>query len=65
MQMSNIQAIFWFIGLLLAIQAIRVTFGWAGLVAMFPEGKRWWMFPVQILSLVFFAVIIRLNPFWV
>lgn len=54
--------ILWFIGLLVSIYAIFVTVGMQGLVGMFPEGKRWWHLPSQLLSLAVFSIFVLYHP---
>lgn len=61
--MSAVLGISWAIMLIIAAQAIRVTYGNAGLVAMFPEGRRWWMPWSRLLALAVFAAVVLWNPF--
>jgi hypothetical protein len=61
--MSALLAIGWFISLYVSVAVVFHTIGWSGLVRMFPEGWRWWQFPVQLLSLAFFAAVVLNHPF--
>lgn len=61
--MAALIVIAWFVCLLLSIWLVFNFVGAAGLVRMFPEGWRWWLLPVQWLSLAFFAAMVLINPF--
>jgi hypothetical protein len=64
--MSPIEAakvIGWFIGLIISIISVFQFVGISGIVNMFPEGRRWWMLPTQLLSLVIFAIVVLYHPF--
>ena len=52
----------WVIWLWLSIGLVFDLVGLRGLVQMFPEGKKWWLLPVQIASLAFFALAVLFNP---
>lgn len=60
--MHAVKAIGWFILLVVSILAVFEVVGWSGLIRMFPEGKRWWILPVQLLSLACFAAVVYFNP---
>lgn len=62
--MEALKAIGWFLALLISVWIVFETVGVRGLVRMFPEGRRWWMFPVQLSSLALFAAVIHFNP-WI
>ena len=55
--------ILWFVGFVLSMVLVFEFIGFRGLTNMFPEGRRAWHFPVQILTLVFFASMVLYNPF--
>ena len=55
--------ILWFIGFVLSILLVFEFVGFRGLVNMFPEGRRAWHLPLQLLTLVFFAAMVLYNPF--
>ncbi|WP_458717029.1 hypothetical protein [Pseudomonas gregormendelii] len=61
--MTAALGIFWFVGLLLSIYAIFQTVGSAMMVNFFPEGRRWWQFPSQLVSLAVFAAFCINHPF--
>lgn len=61
--MLALHGIVWFICLLLSTFAVFQTIGMAGMVSFFPEGRRWWQFPVQLLSLTCFAFVVLYHPF--
>ena len=61
--MSAFKDIMWFVGTIASITAIFELVGFSGLVRMFPEGRRWWQFPAQLLSLAAFAALVLVNPF--
>lgn len=62
--MTELMAILWFIMLLLSVAAVFNFIGSALMVQFFPEGRRWWQLPAQLLSLAFFGAMVLLNPFW-
>jgi len=55
--------IVWIVGMLFSLVFIYMTIGYTGLCCMFPEGKRWWHTPSELLSLSFFAALIHFHPF--
>ena len=55
--------ILWFLGFALSIHLVFMFVGFSGLTNMFPEGKRVWHLPAQLLTLVFFAAMVLYNPF--
>ena len=61
--MISLWAIGWFIIWLLSIWFIFAFVGMSGLVNMFPEGRRWWQFPVQLASIFFFGIMCIIHPF--
>jgi len=61
--MNAITAIGWFIALIVSIMCIFSMVGMHGMVSFFPEGRRWWQFPVQLASLALFAVVVINHPF--
>ena len=60
--MAHLFAIGWALWLLAAALGIYGTVGNAALVAMFPEGKRWWHFPSEVIALCHFALVVLYNP---
>tara|TARA_Y100000310_G_scaffold321546_1_gene379311 strand:+ start:2656 stop:2838 length:183 start_codon:yes stop_codon:yes gene_type:complete len=56
-------AILWFLWLLFSIYLIFEFVGMSGLVSMFPEGRRWWHLPSQLLSIGHFAIVVLFHPF--
>jgi hypothetical protein len=61
--MSASLAIGWAFALIVSVWVVFQTVGLARMVAFFPEGRRWWMFPAQIASLALFAIIVLKHPF--
>lgn len=61
--MSALITIGWFLLLSVSTLAVFELVGLWRLVCMFPEGKRWWMLPVQFASLAFFAAVVLNHPF--
>lgn len=61
--MTALYNIAWFIALILSIFGVFGCIGFRGLVNMFPEGRRWWHFPAQILALTIFAAAVLNHPF--
>ena len=53
----------WFLWLWLSVYLVFVFVGFSGLVGMFPEGRRVWHLPVQLLCMCHFAVVVLLQPF--
>lgn len=60
--MNEIKIIGWFTLLVISVVCTYNTIGYAGLTAMFPEGKMWWHLPVQMLSLLFYTVVVLNHP---
>lgn len=61
--MTALLSILWFVWIVVSIVAIFQFVGFSGLVRMFPEGRRAWHFPVQLLSLLNFAIAVLFHPF--
>jgi len=61
--MSNLYAICWFLMLAVSILSVFELVGMRSMVNFFPEGRRWWQFPAQFLSLAVFAAIVINHPF--
>ncbi|SUE95894.1 Uncharacterised protein [Ectopseudomonas mendocina] len=62
--MSALIVIGWFIFTLVSIGCVLQFVGSLLMVEFFPEGKRWWMWPLRWVSLAFFAGMVLINPFW-
>ena len=56
-------AIIWFLWLLATIWAIFAFVGMSGIVELFPESRRWWHLPSQLLSIGHFAIVVLCHPF--
>lgn len=61
--MTALVGIGWAALLLIAVLGIYATWGNAQLVAMFPEGRRWWMPWTRLVSLGVFAAVVLFHPF--
>lgn len=61
--MTALLGILWFIGLIINILAIKEFGRMEAMVSMFPEGRRWWILPGFLVTLVTFAALVRYNPF--
>ena len=61
--MQTLRIIGWTLALLLSLRLIFIFVGVQGLIQMFPEGKKWWILPVQWLCIILFTVLIIINPF--
>lgn len=61
--MAALFTILWFIALIVSVLSVFHFIGMSGLVNMFPEGRREWMLPAQLLSLAVFAAIVLNHPF--
>lgn len=61
--MAALLAISWFVWLIGSVVCIFHFIGFSGLTAMFPEGRRSWHFPIQLLTLVNFALVVKFDPF--
>jgi hypothetical protein len=53
----------WGIGILYSLWLIFQIIGYVGLCNMFPEGFRWYTYPLAIASIVLYTVLILVNPF--
>lgn len=53
----------WLILLAFSIYLVFVLVGMRLMVQFFPEGRRWWQTPVQLLALMFFALVVLYQPF--
>ena len=62
---TALAAIAWAGMIVLSVGFIEVAWGNVDLVRMFPEGWRWWMPWLRLLSLIPFAALILFNPFGV
>lgn len=60
--MTAVLAILWFIWLIIAFIFLTEVGRINAMVAMFPEGRRWWTTPLQYAAYAFFASCILLNP---
>ena len=60
--MEHLITIGWFIAFIIAIFFIFRTVGYIGLCNMFPEGFRWYTYPLAYLSITIFALLIIFNP---
>lgn len=61
--MEAVWVIVWLAAMLTAIVAVYQTVGVHLMVQYFPEGKRWWMLPAQLLAIAVFGVICAFHPF--
>jgi drug/metabolite transporter superfamily protein YnfA len=61
--MSSLYAIGWFLLLAVSILSVFELVGMRTMVNFFPEGRRWWQLPAQLVSLAIFAVIVISHPF--
>jgi TRAP-type C4-dicarboxylate transport system permease small subunit len=61
--MNALLNISWFLGFVFSIILVFHYIGFSGLTSMFPEGKRAWHLPAQLLTLVFFGAMVLYNPF--
>jgi hypothetical protein len=53
----------WFVVLLVSINLIYSTIGIHYMVSFFPEGKRWYQLPLQLVTLALFATVVLYHPF--
>jgi hypothetical protein len=60
--MQALKDIGWFVLLIVSFVAVFEFVGWRGLVRMFPKGWRWWMLPLQLISLAAFTAVVYFNP---
>lgn len=61
--MQELYVIIWVAILCLSVVLNFHFVGMRLMCAFFPEGKRWWMLPVQVVTLVFFAAVVLCHPF--
>lgn len=61
--MNVIAILLWVVGTVISILAIYQTVGCHLMVSYFPEGKRWWIFPSQLVALSVFAAFMAFHPF--
>lgn len=61
--MTALLAILWFLWLVVSWVLVFEFVGAAALVNMFPEGRKWWLFPAQVISLLSFAACVHFHPF--
>lgn len=61
--MAALLGIGWAALLLVSIGLIYVTWGNAMLVAMFPEGRRWWMPWARLAALAAYSAVVLIHPF--
>ena len=61
--MESLMAFLWLVWLLASVWGVFQTVGAHLMVMYFPEGKRWWLFPSQIIALAFFAAAVHFHPF--
>lgn len=61
--MNAVIAIGWAVALAVSVMAIFALVGMHGMVSFFPEGRRWWQLPAQLLSLALFAAVVLNHPF--
>lgn len=60
---AAILGVLWFICFCVSTFLVLEFVGNLHLVSMFPEGKRWWMWPARIVALIIFANVIHYHPF--
>ncbi len=61
--MEAVKVLAWAFWMLVSVWAVFALIGSAGLVAMFPEGRRWWQLPAQWASLGMFSAAVLCHPF--
>lgn len=61
--MHSLGVIDWFISLVASIWLIFQMVGIHAMTSFFPEGHRYWHFPVQLGTLILFAVVVLNHPF--
>lgn len=61
--MESALILLWGLGLSVSVFLMIRILGYVGLCTMFPEGFRWYTWPVGILSIVFYTVMVLINPF--
>lgn len=61
--MEALKVIGWLLMLCASMYAVFLFVGISALCNMFPEGKRGWHLPVQLVSLAVFAAVVLNHPF--
>lgn len=61
--MPALMVVLWVLWFVIAVRLNFEFVGMRSMVQFFPEGWRWWMLPVQLLTLFNFAMCILFNPF--
>jgi hypothetical protein len=61
--MESVMAFLWLAWLLVSVLGVFQTVGVRLMVMYFPEGRRWWLFPSQIIALAVFAAAVHFHPF--
>lgn len=60
--MAALYIIIWFLLLIASIVMVFEFVGMHLMVRYFPEGRRAWMFPMQLISLAIFAAAVAFHP---
>jgi drug/metabolite transporter superfamily protein YnfA len=60
---SAAKVVVWFLVLLFSMHLVFEVVGLRRMVQFFPEGRRWWMLPAQLVSLAIFAAVVLNHPF--
>lgn len=60
---NSFYTVLWLIWLLTALFAVYQSVGLHFMVNFFPEGKRWYQIPLQLISLGYFALVVLKHPF--
>jgi len=60
--MEALKTLGWAVWIMASYLAVEEFFGYGGIVRMFPEGKRWWMTPAQMLALLSFTMAVVHSP---
>lgn len=55
--------ILWLIAMYVATRCVFTFVGLRYMVQMYPEGNRWYIFPLQLVSLAVFAITVLYHPF--
>lgn len=63
LDMPALRGVLWGAALVFSSFLTAVAFGKLELVAMFPEGGRWWHGPLRLLALAIFAAVVLSHPF--
>lgn len=61
--MSPLYTLGWSILLLLSMWFVFEAVGMRLMCLYFPEGRRWWQLPLQLVSLAVFAAVVLAHPF--